>query len=41
MDLRYIMTEDKFCSFAFASRLALYMKLTHSLVYSVKDEKAC
>lgn len=31
------MAEDKFC-FAFASRLTLYMELTHSLVYSVKEK---
>lgn len=32
------MAEDKFCSFAFASRLALYVELTHSLVYSAKEK---
>lgn len=32
------MAEDKFCTFAFASRLTLYMELTHSLVYSVKEK---
>jgi len=32
------MAEDKFWSFALASRLTLYMELTHRSVYSVKEK---
>lgn len=38
------MAEDKFCSFAFANRLVLYIELIHSSVYSVKEkvkEESC